>query len=218
MNRMTDAIVTKLREVVLNMDDEGAEQTARELVGAGLDPVEGIKSMASAMTEMGEKFERGEAFVPELILASDALKRAMPILEDELRKRNLQREKFGTVIVGTVKGDVHEVGKDIVTMMLGVAGFDVIDLGADVSASDFIAAAQSHKADAIAMSSLLSTTMAGQREVIEFLKELGLRDKYKVLVGGGPVKQTWADEIGADGYAQDAIEAVKLAKRVLARN
>ena len=215
---MTDEILGKLREAVLNMDEEGAEQTARELVGAGLDPVEAIRSMASAMTEMGEKFERGEAYVPELLLASDALKRAMPVLEEEIKKRNVQREKFGTVIVGTVKGDVHEVGKDMVAMMLGVAGFDVIDLGADVSTSDFIAAAQSHKADAIAMSSLMSTTMAGQREVIEFLKELGLRDKYKVLVGGGPVKQAWADEIGADGYAQDAIEAVKLAKKVLAGN
>lgn len=214
---MTDTIVIKLHEAVLNMDDQGAEQAAKELVTAGLDPLEGIRSMTSAMAEMGNKFEHGEAFVPELLLASDALKRAMPVLEDELKKRNVKREKLGTIIAGTVKGDVHEVGKDIVVMMLSLAGFDVINLGADVSASDFIAAAESNKADAIAMSSLMSTTMAGQRELIDFLKQLGLREKYKVFVGGGPVKQAWADQIGADGYAQDAIEAVSMVKKVLAR-
>jgi len=157
-----------------------------------------------------------EAFLPELIMAAQTFDMVMEILEPEIAAQKRKVIKAGTILIGTVKGDVHSIGKNIVTTVLKTGGFDVHDLGVDVSPLAFVEAAQKSRADIIALSSLITTTMPGQREVIEVLEEMGLRNRYRVIIGGGPVNQQWADQIGADGYGETAADAVLLARKLLA--
>jgi len=156
-----------------------------------------------------------EIFLPELIMGADAMKAAVDILKEEIVRRGQKVEEKGVVVIGTVEGDIHDIGKTIVIAMLQSAGFDVYDLGKDVPIPRFLQAAEEVNADIIAASALLTTTMMKQRDLIEYLKSQGKRDKYFVIVGGAPCSQKWADEIGADGYARDAIEAVKLCERLM---
>lgn len=193
---------------------EGQRDEAKESVEAalreGVPPGEVLEVMVNAMGEVGRLFEEGEYFVPEMLIAARAMKTGMEILKPELVDADIQ--PVGKIIAGTVKGDLHDIGKNLVCMMLEGAGFQVVDLGADVSPEAFVAAVQEHQPDFVAMSALLTTTMPNMQTTIEALKDAGLRDAVKVLVGGAPITQGYADKIGADGYAPDASRAVKLAK------
>jgi 5-methyltetrahydrofolate--homocysteine methyltransferase len=193
---------------------EGQHEVARETVQAALDegiaPGDVLDVMVNAMGEVGRLFEEGEYFVPEMLIAARAMKSGMEILKPKLVDADIQ--PIGTVIAGTVKGDLHDIGKNLVCMMLEGAGFQVVDLGTDVSSEAFIAAIQEHHPDFVAMSALLTTTMPNMESTINALKESGLRDAVKILVGGAPITQSYAEKIGADGYAPDASRAVKLAK------
>jgi corrinoid protein of di/trimethylamine methyltransferase len=164
---------------------------------------------------VGEQFEQGEMFLPDLVLAGEAMKAATAILETAIHQMGATRETLGKVVLGTVKGDIHEIGKTLVGTMLSASGFQVFDLGVDVSFEDFALKAKELHADIVGLSALLTTTMTGQKGVVEALERHGLRPRVKVMIGGAPVTQSWADEIGADGYGKDALEAVALAKRLM---
>jgi corrinoid protein of di/trimethylamine methyltransferase len=167
------------------------------------------------MDQVGELYSTGEYFLPDLILGGEAMKAALEVLEPALKAAGQERQVLGTVVLGTVKGDIHEIGKSLVGSMLSANGFEVYDIGIDVESSEFVAQARSTGADIVALSALLTTTMLHQREVIDHLAEAGVRDQVKVMVGGSPVTQAWADQIGADGFAEDAAGAVVVAKRLM---
>ena len=203
-----------LRTKVLGLDVSGAEHAARELLEAGADPHQVIQDVVKPTAdEIGRKFESEEYFLPQLMLAGNALEAAMNVLLEALPPQ--ERRGKRSVLIGTVRGDVHTIGKNIVAMMLRSGGFEVHDLGVDVEAKKFVAEAQERRTDIIALSSLLTTTLPYQREVIKELNAQGIREQFKVLVGGGPATPAWAEEIGADGYGKDAAEALALARRVL---
>jgi len=164
---------------------------------------------------VGEQFAQGEMFLPDLVLAGEAMKAAVAVLEPEMARRGAERKMLGKVVLGTVAGDIHEIGKTLVGTMLASSGFQVYDLGVDVPIGTFVEKVRQVNADIVGLSALLTTTMARQRDVIEALDEAGLRPKVKVMVGGAPVTGSWADEIGADGYSEDAIGAVAVAKRLM---
>jgi len=206
-----EVIYAKMRASIEEYDEIAAAAAAREALAAGLDPVEAVeKGFAGAIRELGEAFDRMEIFLPGLVMAADAMKAGVTVLEDAMEARGDQLERKGVVVLGTVEGDIHDIGKTIVGAMLQANGYEVHDLGVDVPTTRFIQAAKETKAHVIAMSALLSTTMLFQRDVLELLRNQGLEGKYTVIVGGAPVTQEWADEIGADGYARDAVDAVRL--------
>jgi corrinoid protein of di/trimethylamine methyltransferase len=167
------------------------------------------------MREIGDRFERGEVFLPEMLMAAEAFKAAMDVLEPEIQARQAELASSGTVLLSTVRGDVHNIGKNIVGTVLETSGFKVVDAGVDNPTLEIVERAESAGADIIALSSLMTTTMPAQREVIETLKEMNLRDRFAILVGGGPVNQEWAQEIGADGYGKSAIEAAAQARALM---
>jgi corrinoid protein of di/trimethylamine methyltransferase len=169
------------------------------------------------MDVVGEQFGSGDVFLPELLMAANAFKAAMEILKPELEAQNKKTAQPGTIIIGTVRGDVHNIGKDIVSTVLETKGFDVVDIGVDNGALEFIQEAEKAQADVIALSCLMTTTMPAQKEIIETLEEMDLRDKYFVIVGGGPVTQEWADEINADGYGESAVNAPALIKELIGK-
>ena len=212
-----EEIFDRLSFSIVKADKEMARETAQEVIKGKIDPIEAIeKGLSKGMDIIGERFNKMEAFLPELMMAAHTFDTAMETLEPEIAAQKREVTKAGTILIGTVKGDVHNIGKNIVTTVLKTGGFDVHDLGVDISPVAFVEAAQKSRADVIALSSLMTTTMLGQREVIEVLKEMGLRDRYCVIVGGGPVNQQWADQIGADGYGETAADAVLLARELLA--
>ena len=215
---MADERIQRLKQAILDFDEEQAVNAAKDILEAGLPPIDGVNAMGDALNELGVKFQAMEVFLPEVLLASDAFKAAMSLFEPELPKaaKGAGGQERPKIVIGTVKGDVHTVGKDMVTTMLTVAGFDVKDLGVDVDSATFITEAQAFGAKLIGLSALMSTTMPYQKEVIEFLEAKNLRGKFKVMIGGGPCSQQWADSIDADGFSKDAVEAVALAKRLLA--
>jgi 5-methyltetrahydrofolate--homocysteine methyltransferase len=197
---------------------QGNQYDIAELVTRSLDSGSGaqedLEAMLAGLQTCGERFERGEYFLPELMAAADAFKAGMAVLEPRLR--GSQREYLGTVVLGTVSGDVHDIGKNLVGFMLESSGLRVIDLGVDVPAEEFVRAVREHRADCLGLSALLTTTMLGMPKVMEDLGKAGLRQAVKVVVGGAPVSKRFADSIGADGYASDAPSAVKLVKGLLA--
>ena len=209
-------IINNLRDAIIELNDAKAVEAAKNLIAEGLDPLDGIeKGLSLGMTTIGDKFNLGECFLPELIRAGNTFNAAIKILEPAITNSGKGKKQTGVVVLGTVTGDVHKIGKDILGMLMRTRGFVVHDLGEDVSLSTFVEKAEELNADIIAMSALLTTTMPAQKEVIDFLKEKGIRDNFKVMVGGGPVSQEWADEIGADGYSETAEAAVKLAKNLI---
>ncbi len=213
---MSQEILKELSDKLVELDGEGCAAVAQEAVSAGLDPMEAIGVLTDTIHTIGEKFHKGDLFLPDLIGAGAAMEAAMIVLNKELLVKGLERESLGTVVIGTVRGDVHSIGKDIVRTMLTAGGFVVHDLGVDNSAEKFIAAVREHNPNIIAMSALLTTTVKEQEVVIDNLKEAGLRESVKVMVGGGALDQAFAEKIGADGYGSTAAEAVMLAKELVA--
>jgi 5-methyltetrahydrofolate--homocysteine methyltransferase len=212
---MSEEILAKLTEAVVDGEPEEAEELARQALEEGLDPLTCInEGLTPGIDRVGELFATGEYFLPDLIIGGDAMKAALQVLEPALTG-DRGREIAGHVVLGTVEGDLHEIGKTLVGTMLTANGFQVTDIGVDKPASEFVAAVKESGATLVGASALLTTTMLHQQEVIEALKEAGLRERVKVLVGGAPVTESWAEKIGADGYAEDAISAVTLAKALI---
>ncbi len=211
-----EALYEKIFDVVTNGEVEEAESVAKMVIELGFDPLDAIdNAFVKGIEQVGVLFQNGEKFLPELVSSAEAMKVAMKILDPELKKKNSSRKTLGKVAIGTMRHDIHDIGKSMIGSMLSAAGFEVIDLGVDVSVERFIDCVKKEKPDVVGLSALLTTTMPEQKYVIEALIEEGLRDKVKVLVGGAPISQEWADSIGADGFAENAIEAVDLTKRVL---
>ena len=176
-----------------------------------IDPLESVeRGLSSGMKIIGERFERGVVFLPELLIAADTFNAAMTVLKPAIEKQKKVLEASGRVLLATVKGDIHSIGKNIVATVLETDGFNVIDIGVDQQSLNIIEEAKKNDADVIALSVLMTTSMPGQKEVIDILNELGLRERFKVIVGGGPVTEEWAKKIGADGYGETAFQAVKL--------
>lgn len=203
-------------EATVSGDRERCASLARETIDQGLDPFEAIqKGFSRGMEIVGEKFENMEIFLPELIMCGDAMKTAMEILSPEIKKGD-QGETPGTIVLGTIQGDLHDLGKNIVRTMLEASGFAVYDLGCDVHVRQLIEKAEEVNADIIAASAILTTTMAYMPDLSGFLKETGEREKFKIMVGGGPVTPEYAEEAGSDGYGENATDAVKVAKHLIA--
>ena len=206
--------LTKLTNAILNGDAKGAAAITQEALAANVDPQELVaKYMIPAMDEVGRRFETGDCFVPELLISARAMKAALQLIRPLLAARGA--EPLSRVVIGTVKGDLHDIGKNLVASMLEGAGFAVSDLGVDVPPDKFIAEIREKKAQLVALSALLTTTMPYMKTVIEELKKAGVREHVKVMVGGAPVTQRFADEIGADGYSDNANGAVGLARRLV---
>lgn len=199
-----------LYNAILEGQRDVAKKEVEQALAEGAEPADVLDAMVTAMGEVGRLFEEGEYFVPEMLIAARAMKTGMEILKPRLVDADIQ--PAGKIIAGTVKGDLHDIGKNLVCMMLEGAGFQVVDLGSDVSPDAFVAAVKEHKPDFLAMSALLTTTMPNMQTTIDALKEAGVRDEVKVLIGGAPITDAYAEKIGADGYAADASRAVKLAK------
>jgi len=215
---MSDALFELMKQAVIEGDPEAAAELSRRAVREGMNPLEAIhRGFVPGLNLVGEQFEQGEMFLPDLVLAGEAMKAATAVLEPEIRRAGASRETRGTVLLGTVQGDIHEIGKTLVGTMLSATGFEVIDLGVDVSSDHFAIKAKEVCADLVGVSALLTTTMAGQKDVVEALARHGLRPRVKVMVGGAPVTESWAREIGADGYGKDALAAVALAKSLLGK-
>jgi len=213
---MSEELFNAMRQSVIDGDTDQAAALARQALDQGIDPLEAInKGYVLGVNYVGEQFSAGEMFLPDLVLAGEAMKTAVGVLEPEMQKCGSQRQMLGKVVLGTVKGDIHEIGKTLVATMLSASGFQVFDLGVDVPIEKFAEKAREVHADIVGVSALLTTTMVGQKAVIEALEEMGLRPKIKVMIGGAPVTRSWANEIGADGFSEDAIGAVALAKRLM---
>jgi len=209
---MADA-VARLKEAVMNYEMETIADLARQSLKDGVDPLVAIeKGLAEGIKTVGEKFGRGEIFLPELVMGAEAMKAALAVLEPAVPKGK-HRSSAGKVLIGTVQDDIHEIGKNLVSTMLSSNGFEVVDLGVNVPASDFLKKADEQKANIVAMSALMTTTMPRMAEVITPLKKKS--KAVKVMVGGAPVTDTYAKEIGADGYSGDASSAIEVAKRLV---
>ena len=212
---MTIEVLKNLKEAIIEYDPDSAANWARKAVEEQIDPLEAFDALTTSIRQVGDAFGRGELFLPELIAAAQAMEMATPIIEEELNKRNVKRETLGTVVIGTVLGDIHTIGKAMVSIVLKAEGFTVYDLGINIGADKFIKAVMDYTPDILAMSALLTTTALEQAKVINALKDAGIRDKVKVMVGGGAITEDFAQNIGADGYDPTAPGAVGLAKRLL---
>ena len=211
----TEEIYNRLKNCIISGDKKAVVEVADTGLSQNLLPMELIDKMTDIMKEVGEKFECGEAYLPEMVKAAEAWKVAVAFLEPKLADGQTAHGKAGRIVIGTVQGDMHDLGKNIVVAFLKTVGFETMDVGIDASPSKLIEAAQEFNADIIGASALLTTTMPYQGSIIEHLEARNLRNQFKVIVGGGPVNQEWADEIGADGYASDAAKAAKLCTRML---
>ena len=202
-----------LHDSILKGDAKTAKSVTEQALAAGVEPLKLVQDyMVPAMAEVGRRFECEEYFVPELLLSARAMKGSLELIRPRLVASGVQ--PTGRVVVGTVKGDLHDIGKNLVAAMLEGGGYEVIDLGVNVTPEQFVAAVKDKGARIVALSALLTTTMPAMKTTVEALKQAGVRDQVKVLIGGAPISQRFADEIGADGYAESAAGAVNLAKRV----
>jgi len=213
---MNEEILKNIADSLVNGEPDDTVKYTQQALDSGMEPMQVIREgLMVGMNIVGDYFAKGDYFLPDLIIAAEGMKRAMELLEPELVKREQRLETPGVVVIGTVKGDIHEIGKSLVATMLSANGFKVYDLGVDVPTENFIAKVQETHADILGLSALLTTTMVVQREVIQALVQANMRQQVKVMVGGAPVSQSWAQEIGADGYAEDAMGAVKLARMLV---
>jgi corrinoid protein of di/trimethylamine methyltransferase len=215
---MTEELFKEMAQSIIDGDSDISTELAKKSIELKIPPLEAItKGFVVGVNYIGDQFGLGEAFLPELVMAGEAMKSAIAILEPELLKLGEAREMMGRVVLATVEGDIHEIGKTLVGTMLSASGFEVVDLGVDQPADKIIGKALEINANLIGMSALLTTTMVRQREVIEELDKEGLRPRIKVMVGGAPITQDWVKKIKADGYSEDAIGAVKIAKELLGK-
>jgi len=215
MNSKSEVLVT-LRKAVEDFSSERARAAAESALSMDIDPVEAIEDgLSRGVQEVGKKFADGEAFLPELIMAAEAMKAGIEVLRPVMLQKKLQRRSIGTLIIGTVRGDIHDIGKNIVAVISEAAGFNVIDLGTDVAPEQFVIKARESRAKIVAMSTLLTVTTPEQKNAIDALSNDGIRENVKVVVGGAAVTADWASEIGADGYSDNAAEAVELFKRLI---
>lgn len=207
-------LLQQLEANIMNYDAKSVSETAQAIVDSGINVLEAIKVATDAVTRIGDQFECGEIFLPQLMLAGEAMKQCMSILSRHIGAESEVRRK-GKVVIGAVSGDIHDIGKNLVATMLSVHGFDVVDLGVGVPPMEFADKAGSENAQFIALSSLMTTSMPYQRDVVELLQEMGVRDKYYVIIGGGPVTADFAQQIGADGWGLNAVSAVRVCDRLL---
>jgi 5-methyltetrahydrofolate--homocysteine methyltransferase len=216
--QMTEEIYSKLRDAIIGLDDQGSKDVVRQGIEAGENPLDLINhGIRFALDVLGERFSAGDLFLPELVLAAKAADAAVEILEPELLKQGTSENILGKVLIATVKDDIHDIGKNIVALLMKAAGFDVVDIGVNRSAEEILSAARDHEVDVIGLSALLTTTIPQMQVFIELLQESGLRDKFKVIVGGAPVTEDFAAQIGADGYGADATRAVEVIKKIIAK-
>jgi len=213
---MANDSFSAMRQSIIDGAPDTAATLAQQAIAAGTAPLEAINSgYVPGMHDVGEQFAHGQMFLPDMMASAEAMRAAMAVLDPELRKLGTERPMAGVVVLGTTKGDIHEIGKILVGTLLTAHGFQVHDLGVDVSGDKFVAKAQELNADIIGVSALLTTTMRNQKSVIEAVEKSGLRARVKVMVGGAPVSRRWADEIGADGYAPNAMAAVTLVQELM---
>lgn len=214
MSENKEDLFKRLSDSVVNMEEEETVILSKEVIDGGYDAYEAIdKGLADGMERAGELFEEEEYFIPELLMCSDAMYSGLEVLKPHLKSNdNAEKHK---VIIGVIEGDTHDIGKNLVKIMLETSGFEVIDLGRDIAPKSFVEKAKEVGAKIIALSTLMTTTMEGMSEVINLLKQEGIRADYKVMVGGGPISQSFADRIGADGYSVNAAEAVRLARKLV---
>jgi len=209
-------VLEELRQAVINYDEEAAVKAAEKVLELRMDPYKVItECLTPAIQEVGDRFEKGDAFLPELIMATDAMDAAVKILEKEISKEEMEGRKKGRIVLGTVKGDIHNIGKNIVGIMLKTAGYEIIDLGVDVEPSKFVEEAERSGAQIIMASALMTFTAVNMKKISDYLEMEGVRKKYKLAFGGGPLSEAWAKEMGADGYAPDAVKAVELANQLM---
>ena len=212
-------ILEKLKESLLNLDVEATKKKAEEALEAGIRPLEALRVMTESIRKIGELFADMQLFLPDVMMAAEAFEAGSAILRSALSEEDAERMKMGTVVIGTVKGDIHDLGRKIVAVMLSAAGFKIHDIGNDQSPENFVSTAEKVNADIIAMSCLMSSCLPYMEDTIQILEDDGVRDKYKILVGGGPgvLSPDYAKKMGADGYGKDGDEAVKEAKRLLGK-
>ncbi|GAB6152666.1 corrinoid protein [Desulfosporosinus burensis] len=204
-----------LAELVIKGDYAGAQTLTQKMIDNGSDPLEIInQGLMAGMNVVGVRFKAGDMYVPEVMMSAKAMSKGIEMVKPLIAEKDMPTA--GKVLIGTVKGDLHDIGKNLVLMMMESAGFEMIDLGVDIDPTTFVKAVKEHKPQVIGMSALLTTTMLSMKDTIEALKEEGLRDSVKIIVGGAPISQGFADEIGADGYAPDAAAATDLCKRLIA--
>ena len=203
---------TSLKNAMFDYDDILVKKLVGNSIKSGNNPLDTVDLLTDAMAEIGNRFEKGELFLPDLMLAAKTMKAGMVPLEEEITKRGLQKKLLGKILIGTVFGDIHDIGKNIVATLFNANGFEVIDMGVNVKSEQFIDAVKRHNPDILAMSALLTTTAAEQERVISSLIDAGIRDRIKIMVGGGPITREFAQKIGADGYEPTAPLAVKMAK------
>lgn len=209
-------ILNKIRDAIVNLDIDNMQRLCEEALKAGIPAYEIVMNgMSKGMEIVGEKYEKNEYFLAELIMAGEVMKEGMKVLEPHLKDGEVK--KIGKVVIGTVRGDLHDIGKNIVATLLSAAGFEVIDLGVDVPPERFVEAVKEYRPDIVGMSALLTTTMIEMENVIKALKETGLRNKVKIIIGGAPVTKEFAEKIGADAAARDAVEGVNICKSWMER-
>ena len=209
--------IDQLKRAIVSYDPELAESAAKQAVEQGLDPLSALGAMTEAIRLVGDAFGANQLWLPDLIGASDAMSAATSIVEAEIKRTGAKRESLGTVVIGTVFGDIHSIGETMVAALLAAEGFEVHDLGINTTAEQFVEAVKTYEADILAMSALLTTTAPEQRKVIDTLKKEGLREKLRIMVGGGAITTAFAESIGADGYDPTAPGAAKLARRLVGK-
>ena len=213
---MKSRILEDLQNAVIEGDSEKSVSLARNALEAGINPLDVITNgLAKGVKKVGDMFSEGQVFLVELVMAGDAMKAGMSVLLPVIKESKTEMISAGKVMIGTVQGDVHSIGKDIVGTLLEADGFEVLNVGEDIQSEVFVEKVKEHKPDVLGLSSLLTSTMPAQKDVIEKLKTAGLRGDVKVIIGGSPTTQEWADEIGADGWAGDAVSAVSLVKQLV---
>ena len=211
----SDALLEKMTRSIVEGDKDQAVSLARDAVARALDLNTVIeRGFVPGIQEAGDLWEQGEYFLPELITSAECMKAVMNVLQPEMEKVTLRARSLGKIVIGTIEGDIHDIGKNLVASMLGANGFEVVDLGADVKLDRFISRAREENADFICVSALLTTTMLQQRTLVEMLRDQGLSGRFKVMVGGAPVNRQWAKDIGAHGYAENAMTAVQTIKEL----
>ena len=211
-----EEVLGKIRDAIVDLDIEGVQSACKEVIETGLPAYRAVTDgMAKGMEIVGEKYESGEYFLAELIMAGEVMKEGMSVLEPHLKAGDIKIA--GKVVIGTVRGDLHDIGKNVVITLLKAANYDIIDLGVDISAEQFAEAVKKHNPDIVAMSALLTTTMIEMEKVVETLEKTGLRDKVKVIIGGAPITPEYAKKIGADMAARDAVQGVRTCNEWMAK-